>query len=193
MTVHAVTPERWSDLQALFERPGPRGGVPIAGHCWCMGWREHLPSRDARRQEMENLVQAGREPGLLAYLAGRPVGWVSVGRRDSYGRLQRSRDLRPRSEDPDVHVIACFYVDTEARNRGVAGALLDAAIEHARASGAAAVEGYPKRDLAPHAQKGRRAEELYSFMGRPESFASRGFRPVREAGTRTVMRLDLVR
>ncbi len=38
--VHVVTPDRWNDLVQLFERKGPRGGVPIPGHCWCMLWRD---------------------------------------------------------------------------------------------------------------------------------------------------------
>jgi len=36
--IHPVTPERWPDMVALFERRGPRGGhrnVPAYG-CWCM-------------------------------------------------------------------------------------------------------------------------------------------------------------
>ena len=40
---------------------------------------------------METLVREGREPGLLAYESGLPVGWVSVGRREEYGQLVRSR------------------------------------------------------------------------------------------------------
>jgi hypothetical protein len=50
--VHVVTPDRWNDLVQLFERKGPRGGVPIPGHCWCMLWRD----------------EQGRDPGRGAWL-----------------------------------------------------------------------------------------------------------------------------
>ncbi len=190
--VRPVTPDRWPDLEGLFERKGPRGGLPIPGHCWCMAWRDNQPSRVARKDGMRALVGEGRRPGLLAYRDGRPVGWVSVSPRPELGRLTRSPKLRPPTEDTEnVHAIVCFFVDVDERSSGVATALLDAAVDAARDAGASAVEAYPKQDLAPHARAGGRAEENYSFMGRRRSFEERGFTAVREAGTRTVMRLEL--
>ncbi|GAA1594380.1 hypothetical protein GCM10009804_58770 [Kribbella hippodromi] len=67
--------------------------------------------------------------------------------------------------------------------------MLDAAIDHAREQGAAALDAFPKTSLAPHAQASRRAEENDSWMGRRASYETRGFLAVRDAGARTVMRL----
>jgi GNAT superfamily N-acetyltransferase len=124
---------------------------------------------------MKAIVQAGREPGLLAYEDGAPVGWVSVARRDDYGHLSRSRHYGPTEPEEEIWSIACFVVHPSARHRGVARTLLEAAVEHALERGARAVEAYP------HA---RRAD----YMGSAEMFASAGFEPVRAASVRTIVR-----
>jgi GNAT superfamily N-acetyltransferase len=176
--VHPVTPERWSDLVELFERRGPRGGTPMpGGSCWCMWWRQRSGDVETNKRAMRALVQEGSEPGLLAYADGVPVGWVSIGRREGFGQLVRSPQYRPRDTDSDVFAIVCFYVDRRAHGCGVAGALLDAAIQWARERGAAAVEAYPNANP--------------DYMGRREAFEQRGFSETRTAGKRTVLRLGL--
>jgi GNAT superfamily N-acetyltransferase len=170
-----VTADRWPDLVDLFERKGPRGGTPMTAGCWCMWWRERGRSRARNKQAMEALVRDGREPGLLAYEEGVPVGWVSLGPREDFGQLVRSRAYRPVDDDEGVWALVCFYVPPTEKRRGVASALLDAAVEHAFARGAASLEAYPG--------------EPSHYMGLRESFERRGFRPVRSAGKRTVMRL----
>ena len=169
-----VTRERWDDLVELFERKGPRGGSPMPSGCWCMWWRQRTGDAARNRQAMEALVHEGREPGLLAYEADRPVGWVSVGPREEFGQLMRSRSYGPHEEERDVWSIVCFYVDPRAKRQGVGSALLDAAVEHALARGAAAIEAYP--------------HEQGDYMGARGAFERRGFAPVRSAGKRTVMR-----
>lgn len=193
VVVHPVTAERWDDLVALFERKGPRGGTPVPGHCWCMAHRDEnkLPRVDLRKGVMRELVQSGKVPGLIAYEDGEPVGWVAVAPREEYGALQRSRLYGPLDGDQDVFAITCFYVDPEERGSGVSSALLDAAVGFAKAQGATAVDAFPKAALAVHATKSARAEQGFSFMGRPQSFERRGFERVREAGARQVVRREL--
>ena len=175
MTIEPLTPDRWPDFVDLFERRGPRGGSgPI--HCSCMWWRERGRSHEANRQAMEAIVRAGDEPGLLAYEDGVAVGWVSVAPREHYGQLTRSRTYAPPGDDPGVWSIVCFYIHARARHRGVARGLLEAAVEHALARGATAVEAFPHR---------RRPD----YMGSEALFAGAGFERVREAGPRTVVRL----
>jgi ribosomal protein S18 acetylase RimI-like enzyme len=103
------------------------------------------------------------------------VGWVSVAPRDEYGHLSRSKHYGATEPEEGVWSIACFIVHAAARHRGVAKALLQAAVEHAVARGARAVEAYPHT---------RRAD----YMGSAEMFASAGFEPVREASVRTIAR-----
>jgi hypothetical protein len=59
-----------------------------------------------------------------------------------------------------VWAIVCFYVDPRAKERGVATALLDAAVAHAFRRGAASVEAYPHVDG--------------DYMGRPEPLRASG-------------------
>lgn len=176
MEIAPVTPDRWPDFVDLFSRRGPRGGVgPI--HCSCMWWRERGRSHERNQQAMEAIVRDGGEPGLLAYEDGVAVGWVSVAPREQYGQLVRSPRYRLDAEEAGVWSIVCFWIDPRARRKGVAAALLGAAVERAVARGASAVEAFPHR---------RRPD----YMGAAEMFAAAGFTPVRDAGPRTIMRFE---
>ncbi|MFN2467182.1 MAG: GNAT family N-acetyltransferase [Gaiellaceae bacterium] len=173
-TVQPVTPERWRDLVALFERKGPRGGTPMTAGCWCMWWRRRTGAAASNRRAMQSLVREGRVPGLLAYEEGEPVGWVSVAPREEFGQLVGSRTYGPPAAEPGVWSIVCFNVDPRAKRRGVATALLDAAVKHAAARGARAIEAY--------------LHLRGDYMGSPGMFAAAGFEPVREAGPRLIVR-----
>jgi len=171
MEIAPVTPERWDDLADLFARKGPRGGTPMTAGCWCMFWRQRTGDPGKNRRAMRGIVHEGREPGLLAYDEGTAVGWVSVAPREEYGQLVRSRNYGPRDDDETgVWSIVCFYVDPRSKKQGVASALLKAAVAHALARGASAIEAYPHH-------KG-------DYMGAEEHFVRLGFEHVRRAGAR---------
>src|SRR5439155_22763727 len=108
---------------------------------WC-SWRRAraLEHGEPKKRAPEALARAGREPGLVAYDDGEPVGWVSIAPRSDYPALLRSPQYRPRDEDEGVWSIVCFAVDRYARRRGVTSALLEAAVAHACQRGARAVE-----------------------------------------------------
>ena len=178
-----VTAGRWGDMCELFERRGPRGGhrnTPAYG-CWCMYWRDRaLQHGEPKKRAMEELVRAGREPGLLAYEGGEPVGWVSLGPREDFPHVLRSPQYRPRDEGggPAVWSVVCFAVDKEVRGRGVAEALLAAAVEHAFARGASSVEAYPH------------VGDRRDYMGHVDLFRRAGFAHVRDANKRAIVRLE---
>ena len=144
--VRPVTPDRWDDLLRVFGPNGARAG------CWCMVWRlsstelRRLPA-GARRERLEALVAEGTPTGLLAYVDGDPVGWCSIGPRETFGRLVRSRTLPPPDEQP-AWAITCFYVRAGFRRRGIASALVHGAVAHAAESGAAALDGFGGRNTA---------------------------------------------
>jgi GNAT superfamily N-acetyltransferase len=176
MEILPVTPDRWDDFADLFTRPGPRGGGgPGSGGCWCMWWRQRTGSRERNRRAMRTLVKEGREPGLLAYEDGVAIGWVSVSPREDFGHLARSKHYGPAEPEEGVWSIVCFHIHPSARRKGVAKALLHAAVEHALRRGARAIEAYPHQ---------RRPD----YMGSAEMFEAAGFRPVRSASVRTIMR-----
>jgi GNAT superfamily N-acetyltransferase len=182
LTVTPVDAECWQDFVDLFERRGPRGGyrnVPAYG-CWCMFWRDRsLEHGTPKKRAMGTLVRAGTEPGLLAYDGGRAVAWISVAPRESYGQLVRSRTYAPPDDDPGVWSIVCLYVHASERRRKLARVLLERAIAFAFERGATAIEAYPASVV-------KRSD----YMGSLPGYEKLGFVPVREAGTRTVVRLS---
>jgi len=188
ITVVPLTPDRWADLAELFGRRGADGG------CWCMFWR--LPSsefgratNDANRESLRGLAGSDPSPGLVAYMDGAAVGWVGLGPRRSFERLNRSRTI-PTVDDRSVWSVVCFFVRRAARNAGVTGRLLSAAVEYARDHGAPGVEGYP---FDP---EGGRIPDALAYVGTRGAFERAGFTIVsatdaRSGGRpRVVARLD---
>lgn len=177
MDIHRVTPDRWPDLERLFESRGTLRG------CWCMIFRAGpdgktpKSSGPERKQAMRALVGEGLPVGLLAYADGSPVAWCSVAPRDTF----RGLDVVGEPSGP-VWSLTCFYVRREFRGRGVTKALLDAAIAEARDAGASALEAYPVDPDSPS----------YRFGGFVPFFEREGFREAGRLGSRRhVMRLDL--
>lgn len=178
---HPLTPGRWKDLEALFGARGACGG------CWCMWWRR--PRAEFERQKgagnkgaFRRIVRAGRQPGLLAYANGRPVGWCAIEPRERYPVLERSRVLK-RVDGQPVWSVVCFFVARPYRRQGLTAHLLRAAVEHARKRGARVVEGYP---VAVNAGK---MPDAFAWTGFEAAFRKAGFVEVaRRSKTRPMMR-----
>ncbi len=141
-----ATVDRWPALEKVMGTPGD----PPA--CWCQVFRHPREDWDARsvaqnRADLQALVTRGRTPGLVAVDGDAPVGWVSVAPLSEMARLTDSPWLaEAREEDEDLSgrwVVTCFVVRESARGSGLVARLLAAAVEHARASGAAALEAFP--------------------------------------------------
>jgi ribosomal protein S18 acetylase RimI-like enzyme len=193
LTVEPLTDERWPALAELFRE----GGDPR--WCWCQYWR--LRSRDFSAAKVPNLRerlhdQAASEqpPGLVAFDGDRAVGWVSLGPRTGFERIERSRVI-PKVDDRPVWSIVCFAVSSTARGRGVARTLLDGAIGYARERGAEALEAYPVSVDA-----GEPIHPEAAFTGTLPMFEQAGFRVVADRASdpsslhqRVVVRLDLAR
>jgi GNAT superfamily N-acetyltransferase len=194
LEITPLEPDRWNDLAGLFEE----GGDPK--WCWCMYFR--LRSKDfaitgaaANRSGLRGLTTSAAAsrspaPGLIGYRDGRAVGWVSLGLRSDYERLEHSTTLRPIDDRP-VWSVVCFVVSRGARSQGVARALLDGAVAYARKRGAQALEGYPTpTDGARHP-----AASLY--RGTLGMFEAAGFMvvgwstPQANAAPRPIVRLEL--
>ena len=139
------------------------------------------PLGKRRRAAMTRLAARRRAPGLLAYEGDEAVGWVAVAPRAEYQRIDSSR-ATPRVDDVSVWVIPCITVRKAARGRGIAVALIRAAVAYAKKHGAPAVEAYPR------AGKARTADDN-AFFGTEPLFRRAGFKVVREArGLRVTMR-----
>jgi ribosomal protein S18 acetylase RimI-like enzyme len=176
---HPVTKERWGDLVELFDRP-------IVRTCFCMYYRKagDTGAGDKNRRAMKALVDGGTVPGLIGYQDGVPVAWVSLGPREDYGRLQRSPIMKPVDDRP-VWSIVCFFVDRDARGRGLAARMLRAAVDYARSQGARLLEAYP-------VDKGVRSHPDNMFFGAKSMYDRAGFKEVaRRKSTRPVVRRAL--
>ena len=74
--------------------------------------------------------------------------------------------------------IVCFAVDKQRQRQGVAEALLDAAVAHACRRGASTVEAYVH------------VSNPTDYMGSLDLFRAHGFRRVRDANKRAIVRRD---
>lgn len=185
---HPATPERWPDLVDLFGERGACGG------CWCMWWRKPRARFDREkgarnRADLEALVATGPPPGLIGYVAGQPAAWVALAPRSAYPVAGRSRIVRldpgDRGREDEVWFVSCLFVDRQHRRRGVATAMIEAAVAHAAANGAAAVDAVP---VEPKAQ----LPDAFAFTGLPSSYLAAGFVEIARPGPhRPLLRREL--
>lgn len=183
MEIAPLTAELMPDLADLFGSNGTTRG------CWCTWFvlpRKEFDAgwRSGNRDRFAEFAACGPPAGVLAYEAGRSVGWCAVGPRSRYPRAIGPRSLmrdRDPSEDDTVWLVSCFFVRVGFRRAGVTGELLDAAVDLAARHGASAVEGFPQ--ITPSRE---------GFVGYEKVFARRGFTVIaRPTPKRVIMRLSL--
>ena len=141
-----MTKDRIDDWLRFFDHDGFAGN-PDWASCYCLephepatpeqperAWRE-------RRATMAERIPGGTTFGYLAYVDGRPAGWVNASLRSDYGLY---RHVDPDGPEPtSVIGVSCFVIAPPFRRHGIASALLDRVIADASARGAAWIEGYP--------------------------------------------------
>jgi len=189
--IEPLTEANLPQLRALFE----------ASHstCFCRYWhfdgtKNDWLDRCANRPEenaadLEAAVRAG-DPGARGLVAfddeGAAVGWMKLTPRSSVPKLRalpvyRSLDL---GDEATTYSIGCFLVRPDARAKGVARALVEAAPGFARAWGARAIEAYPRRSTEPlHAEE--------AWQGPERVFAETGFEAKVDSGPYPVYRREL--
>jgi GNAT superfamily N-acetyltransferase len=181
VAVEPLTEELWPALVDLFGRGGASNG------CWCMYWllgaEYHKRPRSQNKDALQKAAREGPAPGLLALNAdGRALGWCRLTPRAELAWLNTKTDLAP-VDDLPVWSIPCFYVRSRSRGRGVMAALIEGAVERARAAGAPAVEAYPIDTSVAGATRN-------VFPGTAEAFERAGFCVVaRRAPDRPIMRV----
>lgn len=183
VTVHPVTEERVEDWLRFFDHDAFAGN-PGWASCYCL--EPHVPATEERperawlerRAAVVERLGRGRTFGYLAYVDGRPAGWVNASLRSEYGLYA--------TVDPDgpaprsVIGVSCFIVAPPFRRHGLAAALLDRVIADASARGAAWIEGYPRHDPG-EGDAGR-------FRGPRSMYDRRGFQPIEAREHDTVVR-----
>ncbi len=176
LTFKPVTKSSWPDFETLFQSPG------APKYCWCMAFRstpEEVPTPGPKRKPfIKKRVDAGTPIGLVGYLEGEPVAWVSIAPRDTYRRLGGPKA----GDDEVIWSLACMYVARNHRKEGLSAELIEAASAYARKRGATAIEAYPVSPDSPS----------YRFMGFVPAFKRLGFEEVARAGKRRhILRLPL--
>jgi GNAT superfamily N-acetyltransferase len=146
VTVHPVTEDRVGDWLRFFDHDAFAGN-PSWASCYCL--EPHVPATPEQperawrqtRATVAARLRGSTTFGYLAYVDGRPAGWVNASWRSDYGlyRLIDPDGPQPRS----VIGISCFVIAPPFRRHGIAAALLDRVIADASARGASWIEGYP--------------------------------------------------
>lgn len=184
LAVHPVTADRVDDWLGYFDHTAFAGN-PDWASCYCL--EPHVPAppdmpeRPWRqsRATLADRLRDGRTFGYLAYVDGRPAGWVNASLRADYGLYA---DIDPHGPKPaQVIGVSCFVIAPPYRRHGIASALLDRVIADAAPRGAGWVEAYPH-----HAPE---STDAGLFRGPRSLYDVRGFQPVVERERYTVLRL----
>jgi GNAT superfamily N-acetyltransferase len=187
-----VVPDDVPALIALMERDG--------NPCFCRYWHFAGTNKEwearcgldaqANAAELRAAIEQGRDDGrgLVARVAGDPrriVGWMKLVPRRTLTKLLARvpyRDLDDPSRPPaDTLAIGCFVVDPELRRRGIARALVEAALRIASSWGASFVEAYPRVSEQP-------LHDGEAWMGPHALFPQLGFEVARESPQYPVLR-----
>lgn len=146
ITTELATPARWDDVQRALTGGGDGASCQCA---WPMlrnkDWDE--TTAPERQDMLKREIEAGPPPGLIAYVDDEAAGWIRIGPRPRQARIAHTRMIAAATtepfEDESVWAVTCFVVRRERRGTGLNSALLRAAVDYARESGARLVEGYP--------------------------------------------------
>lgn len=173
-----VTEATREDFLAVFGKGGPN-------YCWCMPYRvtpeekKSAPRGSDRKALMLGRI-AGKVPvGLVGYLEGEPVAWVSVAPRETFNTSLGG----PETKDGEtVWALTCLFIRRTHRGQGLGHQLISAAIAEARKRKADVLEAYPVDPDSPS----------YRHMGFVPAFAAAGFKPGGMIGSRRhLMRLTM--
>jgi len=185
VTVHPVTADRIDDWLRFFDHDAFAGN-PDWASCYClephMPAMPELPERAWRdtRATMAGRLRGGTF-GYLAYVEGRPVGWVNASFRSEYGLYQL---VDPKGPAPlSVIGVSCFVIAPPFRRHGIASALLDRVIADASSRGASWVEGYPHNEPE--------GSDASHFRGPRSMYEARGFQTIEVRQNYTVLRLRI--
>lgn len=179
LRIEPVTPGHVPALDELFARGDPR-------NCQCAFLRmsaaefdaaDPAARRDVHLQAIRTAHRAGSKAGQIALDDHGPVGWVSLGPRTDFPRLEHTRLITATADevpsiDGPLWSIVCFVIATRARRRGVATALLRKVVDWAGEQEIAVLEGYP---VDTDGQKRPGAALWHGTVG---LFEQAGFEPV---------------
>ena len=177
MTLEVLPAHDFDDVATMFAPKRPESSV-----CWCLSWRLSSTENRAltgaqRADKVRELCARPLAPGVLAHLDGDIAGWAGIAPRAELYPFATSRKF-PHVDDLPVWSLWCLRVRPGFRHRGITAALIEGAVDYARASGAPAVESYPVDNA------GRRVDLTMAYVGTRAMFERAGF--VKAADTASV-------
>ena len=200
ITIKPLTKELIPDYFDFFNNRAFTDNPPWGG-CYCICWQMTKEEERAQLHDQveaygggeENFMRALREivvrqitsgalRGYLAYIDGLSIGWCNVNDKANFpvestigARLHAPAEKREKA-------VVCFEIAPEYRGKGVATALLNRALDDARAEGYIAVEGF----LQIHKE---RCE--WDYSGPLRLYEKFGFIKISEKDGTVVMRKEL--
>jgi GNAT superfamily N-acetyltransferase len=165
--LHPVSEDRIDDWLAFFDFDATVT-TPHNAACYCLEPHElapHQPQPEPRhwrerRKQMVDLLRRGIAFGYLAYVDGRPAGWVNASRRADCSLYRRGDEV-----DETTVSVACITIAPPYQGHGLARLLLDRVIADAAARGATAVEAYPPNADVPAGMNYRGGRGVYDDAG----------------------------
>lgn len=98
---------------------------------------------EENRTETKELIKNGKIEGYLAYDNEKPIGWLNANHRNNYFAIPYDKI----DSSENIGSLICFIIAKEYRRRGIAGMLLDEAIQGFKEQGLKYAEGYPVVDV----------------------------------------------
>jgi GNAT superfamily N-acetyltransferase len=168
MTIEVLPAHDFEDLRTMFAPKKPESSV-----CWCLSWRLSATENRAlvgaqRAAKVQELCSRELAPGVIAHLDGEVAGWAGIAPRAELHPFAHSRKI-PHLDDLPVWSLWCIRVRPGYRKQGLTAALIEGAVDYARAAGAPAVESYPTDN------DGQRVDTTMAFVGTRHMFESAGF------------------
>jgi len=136
-------------------------------------------SGEDNRKEAEVEISRNNMNGLLAYDENLCVGWLNVGSVLRYKRLLK--DILDEYKNDNTALSICFVIREEYRNKGIASALLDFAIDKFRKNGFKQMIALP-RDVDIRER---------NYRGFSQMYLNRGYQEVLDAEGNQYLVLDL--
>ena len=126
------------------------------------------------------IIADGKVTGYLAFFSGKIVGWCNVNDKQNFERLNKT-PLIFEDSLPKTKAVVCFLVRPDMRGCGIAGRLLDFAINEAKIGGYSYFEGYPPLECA---------DQYDAHRGSVPFFEKYGFEKIQHENT-VIMRRRL--
>jgi GNAT superfamily N-acetyltransferase len=175
--VEPVMPDHLDDWLSFFDHDAFTDR-PWVASCYC--FEQHAPLLEPglgvwkeQRAAMVGLFETGAAYGYLAFVDGRPAGWVNAALREAQVYALGN------DADRTTITVSCFNMAPPYRAHGLSAELLDRVIADAPARGATRIEAHPQ------------ADNPSQFRGTASLYESRGFEVVKDLGWSTLVRLDL--